>query len=352
MRAAIQRVAVVQIVTLVAVLFLPIFFSETAEAAGFQQTWVRLDRMAASTFTSGLVCARTPVVDTAGTEIDVQVVFPSDFVVSTTLTNWGTDTTTGLPSGSTAWPGIGQATAADNTTKTVTFPSTALSTNTLYCFRWTNSSVALQTGTAGASKTGSVNTRATGAAAIDSSNYATAVVANDQITVTASVPATFSVVFSANTDAFLSNLTTTPVLTSGVNVTIGTNAAAGWVAWVRSANAALNSVSTGATIPTAGAIDNAVTDVAATNGYFLDVAFSDSGVGTGTVTQAANFGQEYDGDATHGGTLSTSFQPVAASSGTTDGDVLTFKELARISAVQAAAADYTDTLTVVAAGRF
>lgn len=348
--STIRKTAALQISALVLIVILPVLLAPRAQAASFLQTWVRLDRMKAATFTSGLVCAQTPATNT-GTEVDVQVVFPSDFVVSTTLTDWAVSTTD-LPSGATIWPGIGQATAANNTTKTVTFPSTALTTSVLYCFRWTDSTAALQTGSAGDNKTGTVTTRATGPTTLDSSAYATSVVSNDQIVITATVPATFSFSLPTNTIAFLSDLTTTPVLTSTSVATISTNAASGWVAWVKSANAALNSVSTGASIPTAGSIDNAVTDVAATNGYFLDVSFTDSGTGTGTVSQAANYGQEYNGDATHGGTLSTTFQPVAASSGTTDGDTLTFTALAKISAVQAAATDYTDTLTVVAAGRF
>jgi hypothetical protein len=149
-------------------------------------------------------------------------------------------------------------------------------------------------------------------------------------------------------------LSTTTASSSGRTVTIATNAAAGWVAWVKSANAALNSASTGASIATAGTVNNAPSDLAALTGYVLDVDITtDSGTGTGTVSQASDYGAEYAGtNATSGGTLSTTFQPIAAASGTTDGDVLTLIERAKISAVQAAAVDYTDTLTVVAAGRF
>ena len=159
---------------------------------------------------------------------------------------------------------------------------------------------------------------------------------------------------SGNTDSFTGNLSTTTASTSGRTVTIATNAASGWVAWVKSANAALNSASTGASIATAGSVDNSPTDLASATGYVLDVnVTSDSATGTGTVSQASNYGAEYNGtNSTSGGTLSTSFQPIAASDGTTDGDVLTLIERAKISAVQAAATDYTDTLTVVAAGRF
>lgn len=345
-RIFVRRTAVVEAIVLLLVIVLPIL-SEKAKA-NFQQAYVRLDRMAASTATTGLVCAQP---NTVGTEADVQVTFPTGFTVSTTTGNW-TVNTTGIPSGSTAWPGIGTATAASG--QTVTFPSTDLTVGTLYCFNWANSA-ALTTGTAGSDKTGSITTRTGAAATIDTSGYATAVVSNDQIVVSATVPATFSFALSANTDSFTTNLSSSSVVsTNGRTVTIGTNAASGWVAWVKSANAALSSSSTGSSIATAGSVDNAPTNLNPTTGYVLDVDITtDSGTGTGTVSQASNYGAEYAGTTTEeGGTLSTSFQPIAASNGTTDGDVLTLTERAFISAVQAAATDYTDTLTVVGAGRF
>ena len=114
----------------------------------------------------------------------------------------------------------------------------------------------------------------------------------------------------------------------------------------------MNSASTGATIATAGSIDAAPTSLTGGNyGYVLDVDLTtDSGTsGTGTVT----IDPEYLGaDTSSGGTLSTSFQPVASADGVTDGDVLTLIERARVTAIQAAANDYTDTLTVIAAGLY
>lgn len=360
-----QRISLGNTALLLIVLVAPFIFADSAEAAAFQQAYVRPDRLKASTATSGLVCAKTRVGNTE-TENDVQVTFPSvggtAFTVSETLGNWLV-ATDNLPSGATIWPGIGTATAASNTTKTVTFPSTGLAADTLYCFRWTQTT-ALSTGSAGNDLGGNVKTRTSGPATIESNDYATSIISNDQIVITATVPATFTVAFTdgadpdgdANTDSFTANLSTTTVSTYGMTVTIATNAASGWVAWVKSANAALNSASTGATIATAGSVDNNDTDLAVdvSSGYVLDVDITtDSGTGTGTVTQASGYGLEYAGaNTTSGGTLSTTFQPVAASSGTTDGDVLTFTERARISAVQAAATDYTDTLTVIAAGRF
>ena len=335
-----QRTAVLGIFLLLAVIILPIF-SETVEAAGLQQAWVRPDRLKAATATTGQICVKTAVSDV--TESNVVVTFPTGFTLGLAATF--TVSTTNLPSGATAWAGIG--TATDVTGQVVTFPSSNLTANTLYCFNWASSS-AVTNSTAGNDKTGTI------ASGGNSSSYALSIISDDQIVVTATVPATFTFSLSANADTFASNLSTTAQLSNGVTATIATNAASGWVTWVKSANAALNSASTGATIATTGSIDDTVTALTGgTNGYLLDVTFTDSGTGTGTVTQAAGYGQEYDGNSSNtGGTLSTTFQPVAASSGTTDNDTVVLKALARISAVQAAAADYTDTLTVVAAGRF
>lgn len=345
----VKQLSLFQVVALLTTLFLPLLllWMNPAQAGNFEQVYIRLDRLKASTTTGGLVCAQA---DTVATEADVQVTFPTGFTVNGTAGNW-TVTTTNLPSGATAWPGINTATAVSS--QTVTFPSTDLTVSTLYCFNFSGTTT-LTTSTAGNDKTGTVTTRTSGPATIDSSGYALSIVSDDQIVVTATVPATFSFALSGNTDTFTGNLSTTTTSTSGRTVTISTNAASGWVAWVKSANAALNSVSTGASIPTAGTVNDTPTDLASATGYVLDVNITtDSGTGTGTVSQDPGYGDEYDGtNTTSGGTLSTTFQPIANSNGTTDGDVLTLIERAKISAVQAAATDYTDTLTVVAAGRF
>jgi hypothetical protein len=349
--SATQRTAVLGIFTLLFVLVIPILFAERAQAGVFQQVYVRPDRLKASTATTGLICAKPA---TVGVENDVQVTFPSAFTLGLAATF--TVNTSNLPSGATIWPGI--ATATNVTGQVVTFPSTTdLVVGTLYCFNWALTT-AVQTGTSGGSQTGTITTRTSGPATIDSSSYAVAIVADDQIAVTATVPATFTFALGSNTAA-IGTLSTTTASATGVTVTIGTNAAAGWVAWVKSANAALNSASTSATVATAGTVNDAPSDLASLDGYVLDVNYTDSATGTGTLTQAAGYGAEYAGgnntDAvggTAGGTLSTAFQPIAASSGTTDGDVLTLIVRAKISAVQTPATDYADTLTVVAAGRF
>lgn len=346
-----QRTAVLEIFSLLLIIALPILFSKQAQAANLTQAYVRLDRLAEGVTAGGTVCAKPTTTDV---ETLVKVTFPTGFSTVDTPANWVVDDN--IPSGSTFWIGMttGVTTASAASGQDVTFPSgNILADGTLYCFHFTGTNT-LTNASAGNNLVGTITTQKAGPTDIDSSNYALSTITNDQIAVTATVPATFTFSLSGNTDTFSGNLSTTTASTSGKTVTIATNAASGWVAWVKSANAALNSSSTSATIATAGSVDNSPTDLASTTGYVLDVDItSDSGTGTGTVSQASNYGAEYAGtNTTSGGTLSTSFQPIAASSGTTDGDVLTLTERAKISAVQAAATDYTDTLTVIAAGRF
>lgn len=334
--------------------FFPLLRPSSVGAGTFSSTYIRLDRVKAATATTGLVCATTPSSDN-GTENDVQVVFPASFTVSTTTGNW-TVATTNLPSGATAWPGIGTATAASS--QTVTFPSSNLSTSTLYCFRWTNTA-ALTNSSAGNDKTGTVTTRTSSPATIDTGNYALSIISEDQISVTATVPLIFSMALSGTTMPLSTLSTSSTTSSTSRTTTFATNAAAGWIAWINGTNGnsslgALHSTTAGVDITAPGSsTDNTPTDLASNTGYVIDADITTDGAGTGTVSQAANFGAEFNGtNSTSGGSVSTLLQPYAASNGTTDGDVITLTARAKITATQAAASDYSDTLTVVAAGRF
>ncbi|HSW47514.1 MAG TPA: hypothetical protein VLG67_00380 [Candidatus Saccharimonadales bacterium] len=347
-----KNLRIIVALLLIASIFYPFLYPTQANAGLASSTFVRLDRVKASTPTTGLVCTTTS--SDALTEADVQVTFPTGF----TLGAFGTFTvaTTNIPSGATAWPGI--ATATNVTGQVVTFPSTALAPTTQYCFRWTNSA-AVTTGTAGNDKTGSVVTRTSTPTNIDTGNYAVSIISDDQISVTASVPLTFSFALSGNSMPLGTLSTGSTTSSTSQTATIGTNAASGWIAWVNGANGttsngALHSTLANADISAPGSsTDNTPTDLASTTGYVLDVDVTTDGGGTGTVTQGANFGAEFNGtNATSGGSVSTLLQPIAASNGTTDGDILTLTARAKVAATQPAATDYTDTLTVVAAGRF
>lgn len=345
-RKMMRKISVINILMLPLIAIVPFVSFDNAKAANLSLAMVRLDRLKASQTTGGTVCAKSAI---TATETTVKVSFPTGFTVNGTASNWTVDTTnTGWPSGAQAWIGIGTASLVAS--QDVTFPSGNMVSGTLYCFNFTGTSTLTNT-TAGNDKVGVITTQTAGPTESETSSYSLSLISDDQIVVSATVPPTFSFALGGNTDSFTSNLSTTTTSTTGNTATITTNAANGWMAWVKSSNAALNSASTSATIATAGSIDAAPTDLASTTGYVLDTNLTtDSGTaGTGTVT----IDPEYNGtNTTSGGTLSTSFQPIASANGVTDGDVLTLIERAKITAIQKAANDYTDTLTVVAAGLF
>lgn len=312
-------------------------------AASLTQSFVRFDRMKISTPTTGTVCAKTA---TTSTEASVDVTFPTGY----TLGAFGTFTvnTTNLawPSGGTAWPGIATATAVAS--QTVTFPSTDLTVGTLYCFNWTNSAAVTTKSSATASNTGTVAVFATGPTLIDSSSFSTATITDDQIVVTATVPQVFSFALSGNTDP-LGTLSSGSVTTSGTprTVTVNTNAKSGWQVWAKDLNTGLNSASATSTIASTTPGTNSTLS-AGTSGYNTGVTNSQVG-GSGTITVAAPFAGAVLGQ---GGGLDTTLRSLASSNGTADTAVLTLKNNVAISAITAAATDYTDTITVVGAGLF
>jgi hypothetical protein len=340
-------VTIMSIVVLSVVFFTAPGVVRQAQAAQLTEAFVRLDRMKASTATGGTVCVK--MATTAGTDAKIKVTFPSGFTVNSTADNW-TVSTTNLPLGATAMPGIDDA--SDVTSQTVTFPITDISSDsTLYCFNFTGTST-LTTSTAANDKTGSISVTTSGDAVIDSGIYATSIISDDQVVVTATVPATFSFALGTNTQA-LGTLSTGSVTSgTGVTVTVGTNAGNGWIGWVKSANAALTSAATGDTIDTSGSVDDTPDELTAgTEGYVLDADLTtDSATsGTGEVTIA----DEYDGSTTsEGGSLETDFAEFATADGPTDGDVVTLIPRVAISALTQAGNDYTDTLTIVGAGWF
>lgn len=314
-----------------------------ASAASLTQTFVRFDRMKISTATTGTVCAKPA---TASTEASVQVTFPTGYTVSTTVGNWTVNTTNlAWPTGGTAWPGVGTATAAAG--QVVTFPSTDLTVGTLYCFNWTNTAALSIKGSATSSNGGTITTRDSVPATIDTATFSTASIADDQIVVSATVPQTFSFALSGNTDA-LGTLATGSVTSSPTprTATVNTNAKNGWYVWARDSNTGLNSASATATIASTTPGTNSTLS-AGTEGYNTGVTQTQTS-GSGTVTVAAPF----VGGASQGGGLDTSLRTIASSNGTANNAVLTLTNNVAISTTTASATDYADTITVVGAGLF
>lgn len=342
-------------VLLLATITIPVFlYHSNASAAALAQVFVRFDRMKVSTGTTGTVCAKPNTV--ASTEASVTVTFPTGYTLGAfgTFTVNTTSTNMAWPTGGTAWPGItAPASAGDITGQSVTFASSDLASgSTLYCFNWTNSAAVTQPSSANPSELGSVTTKDSGNATIDTAEYTTATITDDQIVVTATVPSAFSFALSGNTDA-LGTLSTGSVTPSPTprTATVNTNAKNGWMVWAKDSNAGLTSASASSTIASncsAGAGSNSTLS-AGTDGYNTGVTSSKVG-GTGTITVATPFVGGSLGKG--GGLCSSNLQTLATSDGPTDTGVLTLTNNVAVAASTAAATDYTDTITVVGAGLF
>lgn len=319
------------------------FVSEGAAAADLSQATVRFDRMQTSTATTGTVCAKPT---TALTEADVQVTFPTGYTLGTAANFTVSTTNLAWPTGGTAWPSIGVATNV--TGQVVTFPSGDLTVGTLYCFNWTNSAAVTVKSSASSSNTGTIVTRTTTPTTIDSATFSTASVTSDQITISATVPSTFSFALSASSDP-LGTLSTSSVTTSPTprTATLSTNAKNGWVVWAKDANTGLMSATASSTIASLSPGSNSTLS-AGTPGYNMGVTFSQVG-GSGAISVAAPF---VGSSAGQGGGLDTTLRTIASSNGTADTAVLTLKNNVAIGNTTAAATDYSDTITVIGAGLF
>ena len=324
------------------------FFLVNADAATFSQTFLRLDRMAATTTTSGEVCAAPT---TVATEAKILVQFPTGFAVNTTSANW-TTTTTNIQTGATAWPGIGTASLVSG--QIVTFPSGDLTVGTLYCFNFSGTNT-LTTGTAGNSQKGYITSQTAASAIIDQTYYAVSVITNDQITVTAVVPPIFIFSLSGNADTFPTDLDPTIVNTStaGIFGTITTNAKGGWIAWAKDSQQGLYSASINYKINTIGTVDGTPsTLVPGTEAYQLFVSIKTDAVGGCQIAIQS----EYAGTATSGGTFTAPFTQISQCTGpspaTSNGDQFNIVEKATIGGSTPAGTDYSDIITVVAAGNF
>jgi hypothetical protein len=348
----IKKTHIVVAAILVLSLITSMIVARNAYAAALTQVMVRFDRMQTSTATTGTVCAKPA---TVGTETTVKVSFPTGYTVSTTAGNWTVNTTnTGWPSGGTAWLGIGTASTA--VAQDVTFPSSDLVVGTLYCFNWTNTAAVSTASGASNTNTGTVTTQATGPATIDASTFVTSTIADDTIDVTATVPQAFSFALSGVTDA-LGTLSTGSVTTSPTprTVTVNTNAKNGWLVWAKDNFGGLCAASVGTC--TANAQTTQLNTTATGSNRTLSAGTSDVNFGItqtqtsgGTVTVAAAFVGTAAGQG--GGLSSTALQTLVSSDGPANNAVLTMKYNAAIDGIEAAATDYTDTVTVVGAGLF
>lgn len=176
----------------------------------------------------------------------------------------------------------------------------------------------------------------------------------DQITVSESVAPNFTFQLSANSDT-VPNVDSSTIQTSpGVTMTVGTNSPLGYTAYVRSSTGSLTSVVSPSTPITTGTFDASPDNVAAGStkyGFFPS---------TGPACSSCNGTLTYDGeyniasaDTTHSGAFNGSgFSSFVSRSGYSNADQILLKERVTVANTIGYANDYTDTLTIVAAGNY
>jgi len=169
------------------------------------------------------------------------------------------------------------------------------------------------------------------------------IISNDQVVVTATVPASFTLVISSSTDPFTANLAVGSVgTTTGVTATMTTNGT-GWVLYGSDIASELTSAATGHNIlSTSIGVNTGSVITAGSENYITGVAT------TGT-PNAIYFDNGTPG---RGAGLSAVVRQLATGTGPTASATATVTEHATISGTTPAATDYTDTITLLGAGTF
>lgn len=323
-----------------------------AGAGALSNTYLRLNRMKTGVTTSFRLVFTT----SAETQTEASILI--DF-----NTAWNAASPAGLvnatqsvssascaaETGATALPGTLTAAGASNRTVTIS-GLTNLAASTAYCVDLTSTSAV--TLPASGEYYVNISTRTSVPADIDTARVAVRVVAEDSITVTASVPPTFNFALDATTTAFTAELTPgTKRTTTARTITVNTNAKTGWIAWLRNADTnGLYSTGTNSNIaPTTPGTAVDVDAAASTEQYVWGVTSITQGAGVGTPSIVA----AYDASGTNEGSgVDNSYRMVASSNGTSQNAVVTLVSAATISPITPAASDYTDIIQVIGAGNF
>lgn len=221
--------------------------------------------------------------------------------------------------------------------------ATPLVASTSYCYVLTSAVTANPTSTG----QGSVALTAGSDAA---TNVEFDIIGNDQVTVNASVPPSFTLALNNNSDNLGALSTGSVVGTTGVTATVNTNAKNGWYLWGSDANSGLSSATQSYLIGSKTPGTNASLSAGA-EGYLTGLPASGITQGTGSGVTSATTAYASSGSG-NGSGLNTVPNELASSTGTANGAVVTVKEYAAISGNTPAATDYTDTITLVGAGSF
>lgn len=187
--------------------------------------------------------------------------------------------------------------------------------------------------------------------------YITTASTGDQVTVTGSVAPNFTFSLSSATDTIPAvDPSSMQTSTGGVFMNVATNSPLGYTAYVKSQNAQLTSTLRPGTPITTGTFDG--TPDTLTPGTTKYGFFTYTGTACSTCIGVPVYDAEYavpggSGNTTQAGSFNgTNFASFVSHANYTSGDQIFLKERDAVSASVAQANDYTDVLTIVAAGNF
>lgn len=344
---------------LVASLLIPVI----ASAAQLNQSSVRLGRLGISASTGNDMLVTFKLNTTPTSVESIKITFPNDFQIAD---GTPTPSTTGFPNtpaSIAATPGT-LTSVADSGDKTITvsgLSSGSLTSSDLYGFIIPSGTIT-NPGTQGQYDL-LVESLDGGSSVIDSTVnpvYITGSVTNneDLVNVTASVAPSFTFELSANSDVIPNVDPSTTETSPGITMSVSTNSPLGYTAFVKSANAELRSATSPATPIVNGAFDGTPDEATAgTTKYgFAPTTGNACVICTGSLAYdseySAGAGAPIASNTGAGAFNGTAFASFVSRLGYTEGDDITLRERISVSNTIGYANDYTDTLTIVAAGNY
>ena len=338
------------------VMLLSFFLPDMASATQLTQSSVRLGRLGISASANNDLLVTFKLNTTPTSVSKITVTFPVGFTVATGTPAVGS-TFPNTPASITAPPGLpGTATSTAGPRTIVVSGLTSASLNNTSLYGFTVASGTVTNPASAGQYNVTVESDTAGGSTIDLTTtpvYIYGASANqDQVVVSASVAPNFSFSLSANADTVPKVDPTTVQTSPGVTMTVGTNSPLGYTAYVKSATGSLTSSTNPGTPIATGTFDGAPDSiVAGTTKYGL---VPSTGTACSSCTGSLTYDGEYNAiDGTHVGSFnSTNFASFVSRSGYTNADQIVLKERVAVATTVGYANDYTDTLTVVAAGNF
>jgi len=349
------------------VLLLGLLLPDIANATQLTAASLRLGRLGISVSTGNDLLVVFKLNTTPTSVSRIKVCLPTGFTTTNGTPATGTSfpntpasitAPPGLPATATTAAGAGGCPGGTVTVAGLT--SASLNNSTLYGFTVAAGNVT-NPGTAGQYNP-TVESENSGGTTVDSTStpiYIYGASANqDQITVTASVAPNFSFQLLSNSDTIPQVDSATVKTSAGVTMVVGTDSPLGYTAYVKSSNAALVSATSPSTPIGTGTFDGTPdTITAGTTKYgFLPT--------TGPACSICNGSLSYDTEYSSGGGApivsatqagsynSTGFSSFVSRSGYTNADQVILRERVAVANTIGYANDYTDTLTIVAAGNY